>query len=409
MAKCWMSVAVIALAVAGTALGQDPYLPLQQAKPAVMPDPIPSSPAMPASGGAHMPMSQPFSMMPQDSPNSLPADIPNAWDEECCASPACYLQLGYFALMREKLNRRPVVLPDNLNNGIDTGNLPDLTVAPIGDFHDISPRLSSGVRATVGVHWDSYALEASGWYVGQTEASRLYANPGRLTTFFNENGNINNFPLGFEGDSGMWLQDDIIRTSLKTAMANGELNFRWWPQVCGEVNLLTGVRYLDLYERVGIFTGDDDLTNLDVNGRPNPVLQADYLATAHNRILGGQLGVEWNKPICCWLAFTMDIKGAWGVNFLDVDTALKRGDGLVGQTGHYSTTNFSHLYEAGFFFNFCLCDNVHVKAGYNLLWILDITEASDVVDFNLANVNGRHDPHGSAMYHGPQVEFQFLF
>jgi hypothetical protein len=207
----------------------------------------------------------------------------------------------------------------------------------------------------------------------------------------------------------MWLQADIIRTQLQTALANGELNFRFWPHVCGEINMLVGVRYLDIYERVGIFTGDDDLVSRDVAGNPNPVLQADYTATAHNRILGGQLGVEWNKPITWWLAYSMVVKGAWGVNFLDVNTALKRGDGFAGPAGHYSDTNFSQLYEAGFFLSFPLRDNIHVRAGYNLLWVLDITEATDVVDFNLANPGGRHDPHGSSMYHGPSVEFQILF
>src|SRR5262249_24363152 len=151
---------------------------------------------------------------------------------------------------------------------------------------------ASGTKATLGVHWDTYALELSGFYVGQTSASKTYANPGRVDTFFNVNGDVFTFPLDFEGNNGMWLQADVIRTRLQTALANGEFNFRWWPHAFGEVNGLIGVRYLDLYERVGIYTGDDDLTMRDVNGRTNPVLQALYTATAHNRILGGQLGWE---------------------------------------------------------------------------------------------------------------------
>jgi hypothetical protein len=402
MARCWIGVALIAFAIEGTAFGQDPYLPLQQNKPAVMPEPTPcfESPL------ATMP---PRPALMPDTPNSLPANTINAWCDEYCAPPAIYVELGYLGLMREKLHRRPVALPDNVNGGVDTGGLPDLTAAPVADFRDIEPRMGSGVRATVGCHWDSYALEASGFYIAQSQASKTYASIGRLDSFFNVNGNVFVFPLGFEGNNGMWLQDDIIRTSLQTSLASGEVNFKFWPHVFGDVNLLVGVRYLDIYERVGIFAGDDDLTAVDVNGNPNPVLQANYTATAHNRIVGGQLGVEWNKPICCWLAYSMVVKGAWGVNLLDVNTQLTRGDGFQGPAGHYSTTNFSHLYEAGFFFNFPLMENIHVRAGYNLLWVLDITNATDVVDFNLANTGGRHDPHGSSFYHGPSVEFEILF
>jgi hypothetical protein len=405
MAKCWMSVAMIAFAAAGTALGQDPYLPLGQNKPALMPEPVPCL----ESQMGNMP---PRPTAAADTPNSLPGNTNNAWNDEYCSPPACYLQIGYFSLVRSRLDRRPVAIPDDASGGVDTGNFPmDPTIKPIADFHDIDPRFMNGVRATLGVHWDTYAVELSGFHLAQSQASRTYASHGRLDTFFNINGDLHNFPIGFEGNNGMWLQDDIIRTHLQTALSNGEVNFRWWPLTFGEINMLAGVRYLDMYERVGIFAGDDDLTVLDVNGHPNPILQADYTTTAHNRILAGQLGWEWNKPLTCWLASTISLKGAWGVNFLDVDTLLKRGDGLIGQpgTGHHSESDFSHLYEAGFFLNFLLRDNIHVRAGYDLLWVVDITQASDAVDFNLANSGGRSDPHGSAFYHGPVVEFHILF
>jgi hypothetical protein len=35
--------------------------------------------------------------------------------------------------------------------------------------------------------------------------------------------------------------------------------------------------------------------------------------------------------------------------------------------------------------------------------------ASQQVDFNLRNTNGLKNNEGSIFYHGPQIEFQFLF
>src|SRR5437867_3985797 len=95
MAKWWTSALAVTFAVAGVALGQDPYLPVGQSKPEVMPEPIPcfGSPAAPT-------MPTPPAAAP-DTPNSLPAGTINAWCDEFCAPPMVYFQLGYFALMRQ--------------------------------------------------------------------------------------------------------------------------------------------------------------------------------------------------------------------------------------------------------------------------------------------------------------------
>src|SRR5262249_43483777 len=131
----------------------------------------------------------------------------------------------------------------------------------------------------------------------------------------NINGNFNNAPLGFEGNNGMWLQADVIRTRLQTAVGSAEVDYRCWPLLHTGWNVALGVRYLDLYERFSFYTGDDDLTVRDINGRPNPRLEATYATTAHNRIVAPQLGFEYNRAFNCWLAFSATAKGAWGANF----------------------------------------------------------------------------------------------
>src|SRR5262249_32375912 len=207
----------------------------------------------------------------------------------------------------------------------------------------IQMRWNNGVRATVGYHWDGQALELSGFYLSQNSSAKSYANPGMLDTFFNVGGNFAAAPLGFEGDNGLWLQADVIKLRLQTALGNAEANYRCWLGADADFSCLIGVRYLDLYERFSFYTGDDDLTVLGVNGRPDPTKEATYFVTAHNQILAPQLGFEWNRAINCWLAFSMSAKGAWGANFLTVDVNLKRGDGFMGPHGGRSQTLFSHL------------------------------------------------------------------
>jgi hypothetical protein len=313
------------------------------------------------------------------------------------------------ALMREKMSHGPVAVFDTASNGIDTGVPPPSNAPQVADFHDINPRWNNGVRCTIGYHYDTNAVELSGFYLSQSNSTKLYANPGRLDTFFNVNGDVNSFPNGFGGNNLLWLQADQIQTRLQTAIGSAEVNYRWWLGHDSNFSWSLGLRYLDLYERFSLYTGDDDLTQRDVNGNPNPILQATYIATAHNRLVAPQLGLEWNKAICCWLAFTCTAKGAWGANFLDVDTDLKRGDAFVGLNGHRSDTIFSHMYEAGFFLDFYLMENARLRAGYDLMWAVDVAEAVRQLDFNLANQNGTGSDHASIFYHGPVVEIHLLF
>jgi len=148
---------------------------------------------------------------------------------------------------------------------------------------------------------------------------------------------------------------------------------------------------------------------LDIAGHPDPRRQATYSVTAHNQFVAPQLGFEWNHALTCWLALSMSAKGAWGANFLTVDVNLKRGDGFAGPHNGRSQTLFSHLYETGFFLNFRVCENARLRAGYNLLWLVDVAEALGQFDYNLAHTSGRTKNNESIFYHGPSLEFQFMF
>jgi hypothetical protein len=401
MAKWWMGIALLAFGTVEWASAQQaPSMP-NQGRPVQMPEPIPfmSAPQAPMQPG---PM-QAGAMQP-DSPLSLPSNLPTAWDEPCCYNPcACYASIGYFALQREKLGHSALALLDTASGGVDTGEPPPKNAPLIGDFNDLNPRFNHGVRGMLGYHWGTQAVEMGGFYLTQNSSSKVITAPGRLDTFFF------NPPLGFEGTNGLWLQADLIRTTLRTALGSGEVNYRWWPGQESCISWSLGVRYLDIYERLNLFTGDDDLTVVDVNGNPDPRRQATYTVTAHNRLLAPQLGLEWNKPINCWLAFTWVGKGAWGANFLDVNTRLLRGNNFSGGSGHRGETIFSHLYETSFALDVYLLERARLRAGYNLMLAADVAESASQLDFNLANKAGRSNNHGSIFYHGPMVELHLLF
>jgi hypothetical protein len=168
---------------------------------------------------------------------------------------------------------------------------------------------------------------------------------------------------------------------------------------------LAGVRYLDLQERLLIFTDDDVLTA----GAPDPLTAANYIYRTHDRIVAPQLGVELSQPIWSWLGFSAVAKGAWGVNFLHTDTRLIRQDGLVGFDSSRNTTIFSQMYEVGVFLDVYLGSCCHVRGGYRGLWILDVPSAVSQVDFNLQHVNGTENDNGSIFFHGPSASVEIVF
>jgi len=322
-----------------------------------------------------------------------------------------YGSFGYMGLERQRLGHGAAAVLDTASGGMHTGNLPPAGAPEAANFYDIQPRLNNGVRATLGYHWDGQAFELSGFYLSQNSAAKGYANAGSLDSFFNVGGDFTQAPLGFTGDNGgpLWLQADVIRLRLQTALGSAEANYRCWPGAEADFSWLIGVRYLDLYERFSFFTGNGDLTTLGANGLPDPTLQATYSVTAHNQFLAPQLGLEWNRAINCWLAFTMSAKGAWGANFLTVDVNLKRGDGFTGFHNGRSQTLFSHMYETGFFLDFKLMERARLRAGYNLLWVVDVAEALGQFDYDLTHTSGRTKNNETIFYHGPLVELHFLF
>ena len=428
MSKWWLSITLSALGAFATVgqAQQYPYLGGGQGGQGGMPEPMPISPAVPGNPGMPMPgypggapgmgspdggmgmpgypgMAMPGypGMMPPPGamatgPGLDPSQVPPT------AQPTpWYGSIGYLGLMRGKLDHSSLVTQDNQSGGVDTGGVffggPSLL-----DANEINPRLGSGFNAMIGKQFGGYSVELGGFYVAQQRTFRQVEDPGSLNAPFA------NPPLGFEGDNGMFLQGDVFRATLTDQIGSAELNFRKWNCGCPYLSTTCGIRFLDILERFNQYMGDDDLTVLDINGHPDPTRQATYFASAHNRIIAPQLGIDFNYPLGTWLAVDLVAKGAWGVNFLETDIELQRGDGLIGRQGGQSSAVFSQLYEMGFNLDIFITPHTRIRAGYNLLWALEVGTAANQVDYDLSHSTSfNHD--GNIFFHGPSVQFQWAY
>ena len=334
---------------------------------------------------------------------ALPATVPTAWGLGPRPEEACYFHIGAQAYQRQDPGGSIWLLRDNTTN-LDRGTTPLLrNTSNVATFNDTNPGMDWGVRATLGYLFDAAAIELTGFYIPNQSSSITATIPGRLTMFFN------NPPVGFEGDNGMWLQSDRAKAIQSTALASGELNYKWWSRSFAGVEGILGVRYMDVQDAMSIYSGDDDVTVLDINGFPDPNRQATYMARAHNHIVAPQLGFDATLPCNKWFQFGLMAKGAWGVNFVDVNTRLTRGDGFTGLKSNASTVGFGQVYEVGAYLDLLILERLKLRGGYNCLWAGNVAEGVDNLNYDLSQQPGSLKHDGNIFYHGPLVELQFLF
>ena len=402
MSRPWAGVALLVgwLGLVASARAQAP-----------VPEPIPCGPAMPAVPPASQAPQGPLppQLAPKGPPADvvLPADIPGAFTDCPPEEEAdTYFNLGAQGYLRQQPGHGSVAVIDTHNTSrLKNGKGPtaERFLQTVLDDHDLHPDMGWGIEGTLGYEWGGNALEVTGFYIFDNKTSAQVADPGRLFLPFTHP------PLGFEGDNGLWKHADLARLTLEQSLGDAEFNYRWWNQAIRGFQGILGIRYIDMEERLFNFTGQDDLTVLNINLQPDPKREATYRVLSHNHLVAPQFGFEWNAPVCSWVSFSWTAKVALGADFLDVNYSLTRGDGLVGRAVARFDTLFSEAYETGFFLDFWLCESGRLRAGYNLLWLANIAEAAPQVNYNLKNQESMSIRQGSVLYHGPQIELEFRF
>jgi hypothetical protein len=364
-----------------------------------MPEPIPCSPAgpdlIPGPVNAQcLPPGPPDCLsLPNDNLGAFPCEAPSP---EC----ACFFHVGMQALQHDHFGRGAIAVLDPQN--LDTGNPPPPGARVLQSFDHLHQTMNFGVRATAGYLWENQAVEFTGFYVFNNTTKTKTTRPGRIDSFFIHP------PLGFEGDNGIFLQDDRLHTTFQSAVGDAELNYRWSSPAVREAEWFLGVRYFDSNDRIASTFDDDGLAFPLITGGPDPLRVATYAVTSHNRLVAPQLGFEYGIPVCSWLTLGVTAKGAWGVNFVEVERDLVRGDGFSGLHDRTEHTMFSQLYEINPTVDFHLLERARLRLGYSAMWLLQASTVTQDYRFDLSNQRGT-GKNGSIFWHGPQAELQFLF
>ncbi len=179
---------------------------------------------------------------------------------------------------------------------------------------------------------------------------------GALDILNNENGGT--------GSPGLLFQRNAIRartdSSLHSLEANGKLDYF----MDGSTVLLAGVRFLRLHD------------NLDINetgfvgGLP---INAFRESTIANNMLGGQLGVEFNRAFSQKLTLNYGFKAGAMANVIDANirqsSNFVSGGGVYARSFDVGKTKATGLLETGIGVTYALRERMNLHAGYQLLWL----------------------------------------
>jgi len=404
MKSRWLGVALLAAGLGvGNAHGQSPegYAPTPVGA-ARIPEPTPiCQPLPPMMQGPLNPLTAPPG--PPDC-LSLPAGHSSAFQcEDYVRDNHCFLHLGAVGLQRQDMGHLGIAFLDTQSNGLDTGIVPRGLGPLVVDLHDVGEHMLWGLTATVGYFKENQGVELSGfWLPSDQRVTKTYFIPGSLDAlFFN--------PLvGFEGDNGLWLQADLMSIQRQTNLGSAEFNYRYTDKAVTEAECTLGVRYIYFKERLNVFT-DDDFTIKNAFGQSDPIRQANYQTQAQNQLVGPQIGFEYGRA---WkfLSAGITAKAAGAVDFTNIHHRLYRGDGFKGFDVQRNDINYqSQIYDGSAFVEFHFTEKCRLRGAYNMLWLVDITNAQDQFNFNLANPQGIYNRRGSVFFAGPSVEMEFLF
>jgi hypothetical protein len=343
---------------------------------------------------------------------NLPAHHSSAFQcENYCPECAFYFSAGTVGLQRYELPRKNIAF-------IEAGLPLDVTTVPSPpvrnqlafDLSNLHPDMHFGEKFTVGYLDGCQAIELSAYFLSPQTRSKTITDAGLLLVPFNTP--AQGIPLGFEGNNGLWLNADKVKTYYSNQIINAEANYRLWNSAINRIELILGFRYLDLQETVGIFT-NDEFFRVNIFGQSDPKRAATYTTTARNNFATFQFGGEYSVPFPAktfgWLWFTGEGKAALGPNFIQRDFRLFRGDGFQGFHASKDDTNFGQIYELGLYLDLHILERFRIRAGYQTLWLVGLSDAGYQINYDLLHPTSKSVGYRSEFYHGPTFELQFLF
>jgi len=345
---------------------------------------------------------------------SLPAGHTSAFQAENYPPETAFFgHFGTVFFKRQDLRKLPIVYRDDQSAGLDTGVTPFGPLPVELRLNNVDLEYNYGLKATVGYIFGNQQIELTGFYSPNRSLSQTITNQpnlqGRLFVPFGPEGI---FPLGFEGDNGLWNQADLVTVTYTSALGSAELNYQVWDGAVNTGHLIVGTRYLYIQDRVNIFT-DDDYYVRDVFNRSDPIRQASYSAAVRNNIVAMQVGGEWSTPLphykLGWIWLSLMAKTGLGVDWIERTRRLERGDGFPGFDLTQNSVRLAGFGDVSAFVDFHLMERIRLRTGYTALYVVGVSTAVNQIEFDLTNQQRRYTDRRGVLWHGPMAELQFLF
>jgi hypothetical protein len=310
-----------------------------------------------------------------------------------------WVNFGWLTLKRQNLKNHALAQLDEF--GFDAGFPPSNSRPIIQTFGHTDIEYNDGFKVGLGLFLEEGAMiEVSGFYLpNQGEDPRRLRRPGEITSYFF------NPPVGFEGtNAALWSNADIMTQTFRSTLGSGEINWRFVGGGEGvEAYFLTGLRYIDQYERYDLYTSDD---NIQIGF--NPLTSANLMVKTHNHMLGWQFGCGVQLNPVPFFGIGWDARAAAMANYIDFQQALIRSDGLTGFDIGDQKWQMSHVYETGAYL--ALNGSFwRLKGGYQFLWLVNTAKAENQIDFNLEAMPFRRDSNGTTFFHGPSASLDIVF
>jgi len=256
------------------------------------------------------------------------------------------------------------------------GGAPFATHAEV-DSNDLTPGWAPGTDDSIMLQNKEFGVElrylgALGWSESKHDFASDYGE-GRLVAGY------------AEGKDKSWLN-------------NGELNFHWWPCANDRYNLLMGVRFLRLNER--LTAGDyrvyeDGLT-----------WGEEYQGSTVNQLWGGQVGAEGLLFGKRDQGFSVDGVVKAGMFHNGIHNKFSYDSSFGGTDFSWSRAKTTVLGEVGLNGNYAFTKNIAMTAGYEFMYLSAacvVPQGMDVlherVGFNTQSV----------IFHGPRVGLNISF
>lgn len=299
------------------------------------------------------------------------------------------LRLEALELVREDPAERPLAIEQLVGSAGET----------VSDAEDLDQGFEPGARLVLGIRLGRcWRIEASGFWLDESDETDTESRAASLDTPFAVRGDVPGdlfLPTGFQG--GFDFQgNDLIRTELDSRVFGAEAGlWRSWGESCLTGTVGGGLRFLELDEDL-TYTADDSLAN------PSGDTFFTLANAIDNHLMGAQVGGGVRMQAFDLLSFGLDARAGLFANWMERDSSLVRGDGLVGIEGGGDDVGFATVLEVSGDARCEVTGRVSMVLGYRLMQVNGAALATENLQENLSDPEEYQTlgGDGSVFWHG---------